>query len=498
MTAIPATFRAFVAEKVDGDGARVERGVREFAEADLPPGEVEIRVDWSSVNYKDGLATRADGKVARISPLIPGIDLAGEVVASADPAISVGDGGARPRLRPGRRPATAATPSTSACRPAGSCRWRPGLTPRDAMAIGTAGFTAAMSVVALEERGLQPDDGPVLVTGASGGVGGTALAILADRGYEVWAATGKTDEAARLRALGAAGILTRDEVTAEGRPLESERWAGAVDAVGARDAALRPADASDRGGGRRVRERRRGRAHDDGLPVHPARGRPARDGLGDDADRAAARHCGIGSATDLRPRDLGVHATEVDAGHARTRARRDPGRVGARSLDRQGGGLARAPDAQSSSPRSCSRARSSGRRTSSAGCSGNGVCETASSSVDLAGMDAPGQHRQRRDRRRLRIGEARAGVVAMARHDHRLGQLRDAIGGLRPIERIAVAEPGDRAVLQQVAGEQDARPRHADDHIVVRVATPQVAQLDRAGRRDRGSPSRRTSGPEGR
>ena len=109
----------------------------------------------------------------------------------------------------------------------------PGLTPRDAMAIGTAGFTAAMSVVALEERGLSPDAGPVLVTGASGGVGGTALAILADRGYEVWAATGKPDEADRLRSLGAAGVLSRDEVTGEGRPLESERWAGAVDAVGA-------------------------------------------------------------------------------------------------------------------------------------------------------------------------------------------------------------------------------------------------------------------------
>ncbi len=113
------------------------------------------------------------------------------------------------------------------------------------MAIGTAGFTAAMSVVALEDRGLEPADGPVLVTGASGGVGGTALAILADRGYEVWAATGKADEAERLTGLGAAGILTRDEVTAEGRPLEAERWAGAVDAVGGGDAAVRPAHAQD-------------------------------------------------------------------------------------------------------------------------------------------------------------------------------------------------------------------------------------------------------------
>jgi putative YhdH/YhfP family quinone oxidoreductase len=229
MTAIPATFRAFVAERIDD---RVDRGVREFAEADLPTGEVEIRVGWSSVNYKDGLATRADGKVARINPLIPGIDLAGEVVESHDVTFAIGDS----VLAHGYELGVSRHGGFSEYQrvPAG---WvvplAPGLAPRDAMAIGTAGFTAAMSVVALEERGLQPDSGPVLVTGASGGVGGTAVAILADRGYEVWAATGKPDEADRLRALGAAGILSRDDVTAPGRPLETERWAGAVDAVGA-------------------------------------------------------------------------------------------------------------------------------------------------------------------------------------------------------------------------------------------------------------------------
>ena len=229
MSAIPATFRAYVVEKVDDD--RVERGVREFRQADLPPGEVEIRIAWSSVNYKDALATRADGKVARISPLIPGIDLAGEVIASADPTIEVGNA------------VLAHGYDLGVSRHGGYAEFErvaagwvvplaPGLTPRDAMSIGTAGFTAAMSVIALEERGLDPADGPVLVTGASGGVGGTALAILADRGYEVWAATGKPDEAARLLTLGAVGILSRDEVTAAGKPLESERWAGAVDAVG--------------------------------------------------------------------------------------------------------------------------------------------------------------------------------------------------------------------------------------------------------------------------
>jgi putative YhdH/YhfP family quinone oxidoreductase len=234
MSAIPATFRAYVAEKIEegpGVPAIVERGVREFREADLSPGEVEIRVAWSSVNYKDGLATRVDGKVARISPLIPGIDLAGEVVGSDDRGQPVGS----TVLAHGYELGVSRHGGFSEYErvPAG---WvvplAPGLSARDAMSIGTAGFTAAMSVAALEDRGLSPDDGPVLVTGASGGVGGTALAILADRGYEVWAATGKTDEAARLRTMGAAGILTRDEVTGEGRALESERWAGAVDAVG--------------------------------------------------------------------------------------------------------------------------------------------------------------------------------------------------------------------------------------------------------------------------
>ena len=234
MSAIPDMFRAYVARKVEGlDGApQIERGVRDFAAADLPEGDVEIRVDWSSVNFKDGLATRIDGKVARIDPIIPGIDLAGEVVGSGDPSIPVGS------------PVLAHGYDLGVARHGGYAEYErvpagwvvplgEGLSTRDAMAIGTAGFTAGMSVIALEDNGLQPGDGPVLVTGASGGVGSVAVAILAQRGHEVWAATGKSDEADRLRELGAAGILDRDEVTAEGKPLESERWAGAIDAVGA-------------------------------------------------------------------------------------------------------------------------------------------------------------------------------------------------------------------------------------------------------------------------
>jgi acrylyl-CoA reductase (NADPH) len=230
VSSIPESFRAFVAARRGEDA--VERGVRPFAAADLPDGDVEVRIDWSSVNYKDALATIAGGKVARIDPLIPGIDLAGDVVASADPEFRQGqavlahgyDLGVARHGGYGeytRLPAAYVVPLPA------------GLDAREAMAIGTAGFTAAMSVAALEARGLQPGDGPVLVTGASGGVGSSAVAILAGRGHEVWAATGKADEEPRLRSLGATGIVPREEVTAEStRPLESARWAGAVDSVG--------------------------------------------------------------------------------------------------------------------------------------------------------------------------------------------------------------------------------------------------------------------------
>lgn len=230
MSELPATFRAFVVDKT-ADGA-FSRGLRDLETSALPPGEVTVRVGWSSVNYKDGLAARADGRVARSYPLVPGIDLAGTVVASDDEAFRVGDAVLANGYEIGvarhggygelaRIPAGWAVPLPD------------GLSAREAMEIGTAGFTAAMSVAALEERGLRPGDGPVLVTGASGGVGSSAVAILAARGHEVWAATGKPQEQARLGALGAAGFLTRDEVVAPGKPLERERWAGAVDTVGA-------------------------------------------------------------------------------------------------------------------------------------------------------------------------------------------------------------------------------------------------------------------------
>jgi acrylyl-CoA reductase (NADPH) len=229
MTAIPDSFHAFV---VDRREDRFERGLRTLASADLPAGEVEIRVGWSSVNFKDGLAATADGKVARVYPLVPGIDLAGIVIRSADTAFAPGDqviahgydlgtshhGG---YAEYARVPADWVVPLPG------------GISQREAMALGTAGFTAAMAVVALQERGLEPGSGPVLVTGATGGLGSTAISILAELGFEVWAATGKAEERPWLETLGAIGFLTRDEASEEGRPLEAERWAGAIDAVGA-------------------------------------------------------------------------------------------------------------------------------------------------------------------------------------------------------------------------------------------------------------------------
>ncbi|MEO8469690.1 MAG: acryloyl-CoA reductase [Chloroflexota bacterium] len=226
---IPESFRAFIVDRRDD---RFVRGIDRLKREALPAGDVDIEVSWSSINYKDGLAATADGKVARAYPLVPGIDLAGTVIRSAHPGIPVG------------RDVIAHGYDLGVSRHGGFAEYARvpgdwivpmprGLSARDAMAIGTAGFTAALSIAELEARGLEPDNGPVLVTGASGGVGSTAIAIFAELGYEVWAVTGKHDEHAALTALGAIGFLTRDEVAAEGKPLETERWAGAIDSVGA-------------------------------------------------------------------------------------------------------------------------------------------------------------------------------------------------------------------------------------------------------------------------
>ena len=223
------TYRALVVNK-ENDNFSVE--LRELDEAALPVGDVTIRVEWSGVNYKDGLACTPNGRVVRSYPMVPGVDLAGTVTASADARYKAGDsvvvtgydlGVAHPGgfAELARVPADWVMPLPA------------GLTTKEAMAIGTAGFTAALSIEALERMGLKPANGPVLVTGATGGVGSTAVSILAQLGYTVAGSTGKESEHAFLRDLGATEILSRDEVSAEsGRPLEGERWAGAVDPVG--------------------------------------------------------------------------------------------------------------------------------------------------------------------------------------------------------------------------------------------------------------------------
>ncbi len=223
---------------VTAEGDVVRQGPGSLDPADLGPGAVTVAVAWSSVNYKDAMVTVPGNRVARISPLVPGVDLAGTVLDSDDPAVPPGTtvvvhghdlgvahhGGFAARARV---PAEWVVPLPD------------GLSARDAMIIGTAGFTAALSVDVLEHHGLRPEAGPVLVTGASGGVGSMAVAILGRRGYEVTASTGKPHEAAWLLDLGASKVVGRDDLdAAPGRTLGPGRWAGAVDCVGGRTLAL--------------------------------------------------------------------------------------------------------------------------------------------------------------------------------------------------------------------------------------------------------------------
>jgi putative YhdH/YhfP family quinone oxidoreductase len=229
MDTLPSTFSAFV---VTRSGDSIDASVRALGPDDLGDGEVTLAVDWSAVNYKDAMVTRPGNRVARISPLIPGVDLVGTVLDSGDTSLQVGGqvvvqgydlgvahhGGFSELARV---PAGWVVPLPS------------GLSARQAATIGTAGFTAALSLRRLEHQGLSPGDGPVLVTGASGGVGSMAVSLLATRGYEVVASTGKADEQGYLRALGASQVIGREELFTEpGRTLGAERWVGAVDCVG--------------------------------------------------------------------------------------------------------------------------------------------------------------------------------------------------------------------------------------------------------------------------
>jgi acrylyl-CoA reductase (NADPH) len=224
----PDTFRAFTAAAAEGG---FERGVTELRRTDLPDDGVLLSVQWSSVNYKDSLAASPNGRVARISPLVVGIDLAGEVLESDDDAFSPGDavlahGYDLGVSRHGGFAELARVPA----------QWLvplpEGLTPQEAMTIGTAGYTAALSVLALQDHGIEPRTGAVLVTGATGGVGSMAVSMLAGLGYDVVASTGKGEAEAYLQALGAKEVVGRDELTDTPKPLLRPAWAAAVDCVG--------------------------------------------------------------------------------------------------------------------------------------------------------------------------------------------------------------------------------------------------------------------------
>jgi acrylyl-CoA reductase (NADPH) len=216
---------------IDKDEAGYRASIKALDDDNLPEGDVTVRVDYSTINYKDGLAITGKSPVVRKFPLVAGIDFAGTVESSSHAAWKTGDkvvlngwgvgethsGGLAQRARV-KGDWLVALPA--------------GLTTRQAMAIGTAGYTAMLCVMALQGHGLEPADGDVLVTGANGGVGGIAILLLARLGHRVLASTGRVHEADALKALGAAEVIPRDELSAPGRPLQKERWAGAVDAVG--------------------------------------------------------------------------------------------------------------------------------------------------------------------------------------------------------------------------------------------------------------------------
>ena len=223
------TFTALVLTETDG---AVTAAVDQVDDAALPAGDVVVDVEWSSLNYKDGLILKGMARLVRTYPHVPGIDLAGRVARSTDPRFSPGDAVLCTGWRVGENRwggfserasllAEHVTPLPA------------GLSTEQAMALGTPGITTALAIEALERAGLRQGDGPVLVTGASGGVGCLAVHVLARLGYEVTASTGKVDQADWLRSLGATDVIDRAEVSdAPTKPLLSERWAGCIDTVG--------------------------------------------------------------------------------------------------------------------------------------------------------------------------------------------------------------------------------------------------------------------------
>jgi len=223
-----AAFQAMVIEKADGG---TKAALTTFDEANLMDGDVTVRVEYSTVNYKDGLAITGKAPVVRRFPMIAGIDFAGTVEASSHPAWKAGD---KVVLNGWGLGETHLGAYAEKARVKGD--WLvplpASMSARDAMAIGTAGYTAMLAVMALDRHGLTPDMGPIAVTGAAGGVGSVAVALLAKRGFTVHAVTGRPQEADYLKELGAAEIVPRAELSGPVKPLAKERWAGGIDSVG--------------------------------------------------------------------------------------------------------------------------------------------------------------------------------------------------------------------------------------------------------------------------
>ena len=222
------TFKAIRIDKADKG---TTAALTQFDEAELMDGDVTVRVEWSALNYKDGLAVTGKAPVVRRFPMIAGIDLAGTVEQSSHPQWKAGDkvictGWGMGEIHLGGYAEKARVKGDWLV------RLPEGMSTREAMAIGTAGFTAMLSVLALEKHGLTPNHGPVVVTGAAGGVGSVATAVLSKLGFHVIASTGRLSEADYLKGLGAAEVIDRRELSGPTKPLAKERWAGGVDSVG--------------------------------------------------------------------------------------------------------------------------------------------------------------------------------------------------------------------------------------------------------------------------
>ncbi len=267
-------FKALIVDK-EGDGPAAAR-IEEIGEDRLPAGDVTVAVEYSTVNYKDGLClSPGGGGLVRTYPHVPGIDFAGTVEASDDPRYAPGDRVVLTGWRVGE-----VHWGGYAQKARVKADWLvplpKGLTTRQAMAVGTAGLTAMLAVMALEDHGLEPGKGPVLVTGAAGGVGSVATAILGRLGYEVAAVTGRPETEPYLRDLGATRIVARDEIAETvKRPLESETWAGCVDAVGGAMLARVLGQMKYGCSVAAVGPCRRRAASRDGPSVHPARREPS-------------------------------------------------------------------------------------------------------------------------------------------------------------------------------------------------------------------------------